>query len=439
MELYNDDCLKMKKNNQEIVEKIHEIYMDAEQYTLRQRIAEHFIPTEEEKKGQAEIPTPVKLVDEMLDKMPEVFWTSPKKVLEPCCGKGNFVLGIYDRFFKGLEKMFPDEEERRQVIVEECLWFCDLSPLNVFITSELVRCHSYGFESPNTSVGDTLQKSWDFQFDAVIGNPPYNLTENSRNTLWDLFVKYSIKKLDVNGLLLYVHPALWRKPTSNKSKMNGLFKLMTTDNTIIYLEIHNTRDGMKTFKCGTRYDYYLLKKKVNENYKSKIIDEDGIEHKMDLSKLNWLSNKNYELIEKITNSNEKINIIYSRSAYGNDKKWTNKTKSEKFKYPCVLTTPEKGIRYMYSEHKNNGHFGIKKVIFGETSTYNSFYDDDGSYGLTDGAIAIQEDNSIMANNILTAIKSEKFNGLLKSCSWSNYRIEWNMLKDLNKNFWKEYN
>lgn len=42
--------------------------------------------------------------------------------------------------------------------------------------------------------------------------------------------------------------------------MNGLFKLMTTDNTIIYLEIHNTQNGMKTFKCGTRYDYYLLQK-----------------------------------------------------------------------------------------------------------------------------------------------------------------------------------
>ena len=130
--------------------------------------------------------------------------------------------------------------------------------------------------------------------------------------------------------------------------------------------------------------------------------------------------------------------MYSRSAYGNDKKWTNRTKTEKFKYPCVLSTPEKRIRYMYSEHKNNGHFEIKKIIFGETSTYNSFYDDKGLYGLTDGAIAIQEDNLIVANNILTAIKSEKFTELLKSCSWSNYRIEWNMMKDLNKDFWKEF-
>ena len=112
----------------------------------------------------------------------------------------------------------------------------------------------------NYNEGNTLEidikDKWDIDgFDAVIGNPPYNLTENSRNTLWDLFVKYSIQILKSNGLLLYVHPALWRKPVSNKSKIYGLFELMTKTNTIIYLEIHDTKDGVKTFKCGTRYDY----------------------------------------------------------------------------------------------------------------------------------------------------------------------------------------
>jgi hypothetical protein len=387
----------------------------------------------------------------MLDKIPEEFWEGGiyydseelylPKVFEPCSGKGGFIIDIIDRFMIGLEATIPDEKERHKTIVEECLYFSDINPTNIFICKLLID--PYNEYKLNYNEGDTLKldikEKWGLDgFEAVIGNPPYNLTENSRNTLWDLFVKYSIKNLNTNGFLLYVHPALWRKPSSNKSKMNGLFKLMTTDNTIIYLEIHNVKDGIKTFKCGTRYDYYLLKKKFNENYKSKIIDEDGIENIIDLSTLNWLSNKNYKLIEKITNSNKKINIIYSRSAYGNDKKWTNRTKTEQFKYPCVLSTPEKGIRYMYSEHKNNGHFGIKKIIFGETSTYNSFYDDKGSYGLTDGAIAIQEDNLIIANNILTAIKSEKFSELLKSCSWSNYRIEWNMIKDLNKDFWKEF-
>ena len=143
------------------------------------------------------------------------------------------------------------------------MYFSDINSTNIFICKLLID--PYTEYKLNYNEGNTLEidikDKWDIDgFDAVIGNPPYNLTENSRNTLWDLFVKYSIQILKSNGLLLYVHPALWRKPVSNKSKIYGLFELMTKTNTIIYLEIHDTKDGVKTFKCGTRYDYYLLKK-----------------------------------------------------------------------------------------------------------------------------------------------------------------------------------
>jgi hypothetical protein len=43
--------------------------------------AKHFIPFLEEKKENAEILTPIILVDEMLDKIPIEFWKTPKKVL----------------------------------------------------------------------------------------------------------------------------------------------------------------------------------------------------------------------------------------------------------------------------------------------------------------------------------------------------------------------
>jgi len=435
--------MKDDKETNQIIRTVKELFMKniKNNRELSNLIDKYLIPQELEKKSNAEVSTPFKLRQEMLDKIPVVFWTTPKKVFEPCAGKGGFIVDIIDRFMNGLKDIIPDKKLQYKTILEECLYFSDINSTNIFICKLLID--PYTEYKLNYNEGNTLEidikDKWDIDgFDAVIGNPPYNLTENSRNTLWDLFVKYSIQILKSNGLLLYVHPALWRKPVSNKSKIYGLFELMTKTNTIIYLEIHDTKDGVKTFKCGTRYDYYLLKKEINNNFKSKIIDEDGKEHLIDISKLNWLANKKYKLIKNITNNNKKIEIIYSRSAYGNDKKWTSRTKTNKFKYPCILSTPEKGIRYMYSEHKNNGHFEIKKIIFGETSTYNSFYDDKGLYGLTDGAIAIQEDNNDIANNILNAIKSNKFIELLNACSWSNYRIEWNMLKDLNIDFWKEF-
>ena len=152
-------------NNTEIVNNIREIYSIAPANKLRELIEKHFIPTNDEKKQNAEVPTPVKLVDEMLNSIPVEFWKKPHKVFEPCCGKGNFVLGIFDRFYKGLEKMYPDEIERCRVIMIDCIYYADLTALNVFITTtEIMKCHiqSYcglddlDFEF-NNFTGDTLE------------------------------------------------------------------------------------------------------------------------------------------------------------------------------------------------------------------------------------------------------------------------------------------
>jgi hypothetical protein len=52
-----------------------------------------------------------------------------------------------------------------------------------------------------------------------------------------------------------VHPALWRKPE------HKLFNILR-DN-LIYLEIHSSKDGIKTFSAETRYDWYIYSKKHN--------------------------------------------------------------------------------------------------------------------------------------------------------------------------------
>ena len=59
----------------------------------------------------------------MLDKIPNEFWTSLKKVCEPC-GKGGFIIDIIDRFIIGLREVIEDEKERYKTM-EECLYFSD--------------------------------------------------------------------------------------------------------------------------------------------------------------------------------------------------------------------------------------------------------------------------------------------------------------------------
>ena len=90
----------------QIVNDITKTYSRAAPHKLRGLIEKHFIPTNEEKKNNAEIPTPVCLVDDMLNVIPEEFWKTQQKVFEPCCGKGNFVLGIFDKFYEGLKEKY---------------------------------------------------------------------------------------------------------------------------------------------------------------------------------------------------------------------------------------------------------------------------------------------------------------------------------------------
>jgi len=207
-------------SNMEIVNNIREIYRTNDPLRYRELIAKHFIPTETERKGNAEVPTPVQLVNDMLDKMPTEFWKTPKKVFEPCCGKGNFVLGIFDKFWKGLAESIPSEIDRSRVIMTECIYYADLTALNVFITTEIVKCHvqsycgltvlDYEF---NTYVGDTLtfntETYWRVPIEqfATIGNPPYS-TDPSKPDTKPLYDKFILKYIACR-FLLFVVPSRW--------------------------------------------------------------------------------------------------------------------------------------------------------------------------------------------------------------------------------------
>ena len=441
-------------NNVEIVNNIREIYITASAHRVRQLIEKHFIPSDEERKKNAEVTTPVSLVNNMIDKIPDEFWKKPRKVFEPCCGKGNFVLGIFDKFEKGLEELYPDRIERCRIIMTECIYYADLTSLNVFITTEIMKCHvqsSCGLEELdyefNTHTGDSLklniQEEWEIiGFDAIIGNPPYNSSGNTStgNTIWQCFTTQSLNNwLKLNGYLLFVHPPGWRKPNTSRGKFTGMFDLMAIKNQMVFLEIHDAKDGKSVFNCGTRYDWYLIEKK--KQYKNSIIiDEKKNKLTINMNNFNWLPNSNILETNKILaiDSQSRCPIIQSMSAYEPRKNWMSEKQTPDFKYMCIHSTPKKGIRYMWSSLNDRGHFGVSKVIFGDSGIYNPVIDMEGKYGMTQHAMAIQVDTLEEATQICKAIESDKFNEIIQSCLYSSYAIDWNVFKEFKRDFWKEF-
>jgi len=440
--------MKDDKETNQIIRTVKELFMKNIKNTreLSNLIDKYLIPQELEKKSNAEVSTPFKLRQEMLDKIPKEFWTSLNKVFEPCSGKGGFIVDIIDRFMKGLKKIIPNKKKRYKTIVEECLYFSDINPTNIYICKLLID-HNNKYKI-NYYEGDTLKldikKKWKINnFDAIIGNPPYNSSGNigTGNTIWQDFTKMSLNIfLKPNGYLLYVHPPGWRKPNTKRGKFFGLYELMTNENQMIYLSIHGVKDGKQTFNCGTRYDWYLIQK--IKNYTSTLVnDEKNININIKLDKFKWLPNYNISKIKTILadKDEEKCEIMYDRTSYGADKKnRVSKVQSDEFKYTCIHSTPKSGIRYMFSNVNNRGHFGISKVIFGESGINTPVIDMEGKYGMTHGAMAIKVDNVKEAEIICKVIEGKKFNDIIKSCLFSSFRIDWNIFKDMKKDFWKEF-
>jgi len=435
-------------NNAEIANNIREIYSRAPPHKLRELIAKHFIPSKEEKRKNAEVSTPEFLVQDMLEKLPENFYDTPKLTLEPCCGKGNFVLGLFDKMYTELATFCPDEVDRCKLIIDH-LYYADLTAMNVFITTELLKCHvqsycgidSEDFEDTDawkfhSHVGNSLTMTqWDhIKFDAVIANPPYNDDTGNKGTghnIWKNFVEVGIDKwVKPGGYLLYVNPSVWRQLD------HPLLKKMM-ENQLVYLEIHNFDDGQKTFKCSTRYDWYLLRK-TPYTQNTIIKDEEGIVQTVDLRKWSFIPNMRFSVIDSlfVQNGESTVEIIHSESDYEVRRKWMSKVKTETHVHPVVLSIKKEGeIALSWSNITSKGHYGIPKFIF--TNGAGFCNDIKGEYGISQwGSGIVDTPENIPL--IEKAFRSPKFLEIKKAIQLdsSNYNIK--IMRLFKKDFWRKF-
>ena len=263
---------------------------------------EIYLPTDPlAKKKNGEVSTPFQLRRRMVNLLPEDFWTNKdNKVLEPCCGKFGFLIDIIERFMYGLRDFLIDIEERYKYILENCLYFCDIDYDNVHNCINIIdpdKKYKLNYFIGNTLKTD-LNKIFNVDgFDLVIGNPPYNSSENiaTGNTIYQDFIRHSFKYLKNESYLVFINPPGWRKPLlrNGKSRNDGMYELMCKDNQLLYLNINNEKEGHKYFKCGTRFDYYLIQK-TPSNKNSIVIDEKNIEVNLNMREFDFIPNYNIE-------------------------------------------------------------------------------------------------------------------------------------------------
>ena len=113
-------------------------------------------------------PTPIDCVEEMIEKIPQGFWKKKNiKILDPCCGCGNFPIVVYQKLIKYHNKSH---------ILNNILYFNDLNENRLNVLKQI-----FGDEI-NVFNEDFLKFDTDIKFDLVVANPPYaKILANGKN------------------------------------------------------------------------------------------------------------------------------------------------------------------------------------------------------------------------------------------------------------------
>jgi hypothetical protein len=400
-------------------------------------------------KTMGEVMTPISLVEEMLDTLPDNVWTNPNlKWLDPCNGAGIFISIIVQRLLKGLVNFEPDEDLRYKHIMENMIYVGELQPKNMFL-------YLYAFDPKdeldlNIYCGSYLTNEFDLhmkdvygveKFDIIVMNPPYNAEQKEKGDkpkpLWTKFVLKTLNNLIENGYLVAVHPSGWRN-------IDGHFKniqIALKNKQILYLEVHSEKDGQKTFGATTAYDFYCLRNIENQgNFNTKIKCLDGTIERADLSKMEFIPNGMYNAIQNLLakNGEETVELISNCSYHTQKTEQMFKEQNEDFKYPCIDNVDLKNTLscVWYSNVNNKGHFGKLKVIFGQRRS-GVFVDLNGEYGLTQHAYGIV-DNVQNLERIKQAMLTPEFIKIMSCVDFANMLYNNKIIKLFRKNFWIDF-
>lgn len=166
-----------------------------------------------------EVSTDFKLCQKIIDLIPiKQFQEPDRKWLDPCCGRGYFMIVLYNKLFKCLEFCLPDTKLRHRHIIENMLYMVELN------TNLIPELHKIFGNNANIYNENFLTFDNNEKYDFVIGNPPFNVggivkvptnkivdKRGDGKSIWKQFVLKSLDLLKGRGFMSMITPSIWMK------------------------------------------------------------------------------------------------------------------------------------------------------------------------------------------------------------------------------------
>lgn len=153
--------------------------------------------------------TPEKTVNTLICNLKNCVNAQNKILCDPCCGTGNFLIGLVGNGVK-IENLYGQDIDEISILITRINMFL----LDNSITKEQLYSQFV--------CGDTLSNTFSRKFSVVLGNPPWGYAFNKEETAYltanyitaknkgmesyDLFIEKGLSMLEEGGYLAYVLP-----------------------------------------------------------------------------------------------------------------------------------------------------------------------------------------------------------------------------------------
>ena len=363
--------------------------------------------------------TPIGCIEEMLSKVPKSFWKKPSiKILDPCCGNGNFNFVAHSLIKKNTDRTDKD-------IVENTLFFNDLNLERIENVKRLFNDKEFNL---NITTEDFLKYSEDEKYDMHIVNPPYAkfLPSGKRaagnHALFKLFIEKSLKTLKKGGFLVYIIPDSWM----SLSDSNKTCKMLT-EFQFHWLDIHSAKK--KWFpRVGSSFTWFVLEKtphskpfNVSGVYKQTHKDPYPYETLVESQVRDYIpllyNSITQSILSKVIDTGDKYKKFkIETSSYLH--KYTKRDlirnkKDEVYKYR-LIHTPSQTV-YASKPHKWQKGY---KVFIPTTNHYNKLFID--NCGMTQSIVFIRCKSKKEAQRIKKILEHPVYIFINNICRWANY-------------------